>query len=600
MNILAFSVWFRSDNDIKVEESGPQIEYTNGVDTGNKHVSILSNAFKDGDDAKLKNILVNDAVFELYKDSILIKNGTSKGSRIECNPLDEFGSGTLTIEQHVIGDKDSGVYLFLGEDKYVKWINAHYLEEPTTSTEQPTITDEPTEFIDSTEITIEEPTDFADSTANSEEVIEAINMKLIIGLSFGVLLLLLLLSSCVSIRYWRKKVKQRREEDANVKRMEAYKQQKIMEMTSKPEDKNAKDKPSVLSMNESTQTANQEQAHLSAKSSLDSNILTSDVKVLQTFESIEMEVDDNVAECYWGVTKFSQIFELQAQKCGKWFEFENDVGAHFALYVNCETHYSVKVGVLVKEIDENKPVFARVEVWIADEDGERIHEHVEEKFEFKYSNQKCEFYTNRDEDAFLQNAHKRRLNFTIGCELTFIEHGTSMVFQKSLTQKLQSLYGETPDVAITISTNGKEFKVPSTALSLHSNVFRQMFTTDSQENLSKKVEINDISAETIEAFIKWMYTGNVCNELIEELYFAADKYLVHDLKLRCSELMIEGLNESNVARRLVTSRTHNDKGFEEGVMEFISEQELNFMGEVFQSQEWHSYLDMQRDAKKLG
>ncbi|KAI6170633.1 hypothetical protein M3Y97_01129800 [Aphelenchoides bicaudatus] len=79
-----------------------------------------------------------------------------------------------------------------------------------------------------------------------------------------------------------------------------------------------------------------------------------------------------------------------------------------------------------------------------------------------------------------------------------------------------------------------------------------------------------------------------------------DKYLVSDLKLRCSELMIEGLNEKNVARRLVISCMHNDKEFEEGVMEFIGDEGPKFMRKVFQSPEWHAYLDIQRDAKKLG
>jgi hypothetical protein len=57
------------------------------------------------------------------------------------------------------------------------------------------------------------------------------------------------------------------------------------------------------------------------------------------------------------------------------------------------------------------------------------------------------------------------------------------------------------------------------------------------EGQSKTIKIEDVSASVMQVFIKWMYTeelkldGDGDGELVEELYAAADKYLIEDLKV---------------------------------------------------------------------
>jgi hypothetical protein len=65
-----------------------------------------------------------------------------------------------------------------------------------------------------------------------------------------------------------------------------------------------------------------------------------------------------------------------------------------------------------------------------------------------------------------------------------------------------------------------------------SAVFKTMFSHIYNEGKERVVIIEDISADAMEAFICWMYTGQLVNEfIVEDLYAAADKYFVDELKV---------------------------------------------------------------------
>jgi hypothetical protein len=69
-------------------------------------------------------------------------------------------------------------------------------------------------------------------------------------------------------------------------------------------------------------------------------------------------------------------------------------------------------------------------------------------------------------------------------------------------------------------------------MALHSIVFERMLNTNCIEGKESRLELEDISKETVDAFIRWMY----CNEIdkteqVECMYVLADKYLMDDLKV---------------------------------------------------------------------
>jgi hypothetical protein len=69
-----------------------------------------------------------------------------------------------------------------------------------------------------------------------------------------------------------------------------------------------------------------------------------------------------------------------------------------------------------------------------------------------------------------------------------------------------------------------------------STVFERMFTLNTKEKATSTVEITDITAKAIQGMLEYVRTkgedGNVMEEdYVEELYEAADKYALDDLKV---------------------------------------------------------------------
>ncbi|XP_054162919.1 speckle-type POZ protein-like [Oppia nitens] len=76
-------------------------------------------------------------------------------------------------------------------------------------------------------------------------------------------------------------------------------------------------------------------------------------------------------------------------------------------------------------------------------------------------------------------------------------------------------------------------------LSSKSDVFDRMFTTDFIEKKNNEVIIDDIDSDVFEQFLQYLYTGN-CDklyEMLDELLYVADKYMVSSLKTICLNLI---------------------------------------------------------------
>lgn len=90
-------------------------------------------------------------------------------------------------------------------------------------------------------------------------------------------------------------------------------------------------------------------------------------------------------------------------------------------------------------------------------------------------------------------------------------------------------------------------------LAARSSVFCSMFSHDLKEKELSTVDISDMSIESCQAFLDYVY-GNIHHEdfLIHRLSLlrAADKYDVSDLKEACQESLLEDIDANNVLERL--------------------------------------------------
>jgi BTB/POZ domain len=97
----------------------------------------------------------------------------------------------------------------------------------------------------------------------------------------------------------------------------------------------------------------------------------------------------------------------------------------------------------------------------------------------------------------------------------------------------------------TITAGDQEFKVHKNVVGSRSPVFAAIFESDMKEEKTGEMEITDFNAETVERLLSFLYTGVVQEKGAMDLYAIASKYQVARLKLKCQEIIISSINNSN-------------------------------------------------------
>lgn len=96
----------------------------------------------------------------------------------------------------------------------------------------------------------------------------------------------------------------------------------------------------------------------------------------------------------------------------------------------------------------------------------------------------------------------------------------------------------------TIVVDGsKEFQVHKAVLSIHSPVFTAMFKNDMKEHL----KIPNFTAEAVDQFLAFMYTGRLKDESqIMDIFALAALFNVSKLKSMCEEIIKSNVDTANV------------------------------------------------------
>jgi hypothetical protein len=97
-----------------------------------------------------------------------------------------------------------------------------------------------------------------------------------------------------------------------------------------------------------------------------------------------------------------------------------------------------------------------------------------------------------------------------------------------------------------IKVGSKEFPVHRNVLSVYSSVFAEIFKKDEQ---SKEMIIKDLSAEVVEDFLHFLYTGKVAENVNAiDLFAIAANFNVQRLNFICEKLVIESLDQENIVK----------------------------------------------------
>lgn len=138
-------------------------------------------------------------------------------------------------------------------------------------------------------------------------------------------------------------------------------------------------------------------------------------------------------------------------------------------------------------------------------------------------------------DKFLQDIHSLATSGILS-DFTFIVDGAELQVHKAI------LAGEQSFVFPLYRLMPRNF-----SFSARSPVFERMFTGSFREATASKQEILDISADTFEEFLYFIYAGDIRNKdfSVQELFSVADRYQVADLIKVCEMKLLTSVNDDN-------------------------------------------------------
>ncbi|GBL93424.1 TD and POZ domain-containing protein 2 [Araneus ventricosus] len=143
---------------------------------------------------------------------------------------------------------------------------------------------------------------------------------------------------------------------------------------------------------------------------------------------------------------------------------------------------------------------------------------------------------------------------------------------------------------LTIAVDSHEFHVHKAILSARSDVFLKLLTPRFRESSINQIEIEDVSKDGVQEMLHFIYTGRLVDEVTEEvlceLFYAAEKYELWLLKKVCSIIAANNLNNDNVLRILSVANQHNSLKLKDMCLRYISGNTL----EIQKQRGWYDLM----------
>lgn len=135
----------------------------------------------------------------------------------------------------------------------------------------------------------------------------------------------------------------------------------------------------------------------------------------------------------------------------------------------------------------------------------------------------------------------------------------------------------------------REFNVHKMVLAARSPVFAPMFKHDLAEKKDNVVNIPDCTAEAFEVFLHYLYCGsneNMSTSNVYNVYYAADKYQVDDLKEVCVKFMKKNLSLETFCDIIGLSLHHGESKLQKAATRFFCEN----IKKILKTVQWQKYM----------
>ncbi|GFU99296.1 protein roadkill [Trichonephila clavipes] len=165
---------------------------------------------------------------------------------------------------------------------------------------------------------------------------------------------------------------------------------------------------------------------------------------------------------------------------------------------------------------------------------------------------------------------------------------------QKLSQDLKSMYKNSTDADFTLVVGTEEIRVNSSILAARSPVFKKMFDYDKEHHVRCSAGIPDVSLTAMKRLVEFLYTGavedpakDILFQEVYDLYYAADKYEVMDLRKMCGTTLMSKASVDNASKIFLWADRHSDDDLKSQILNFIR---LNYET-VVDSNNWQHLTD---------
>ncbi|PRD32373.1 UNVERIFIED_CONTAM: spop [Trichonephila clavipes] len=158
------------------------------------------------------------------------------------------------------------------------------------------------------------------------------------------------------------------------------------------------------------------------------------------------------------------------------------------------------------------------------------------------------------------------------CEITY--HQKERPKRSRFCKDLALFYQNThPCTDLKIKADGKMFLVYKAIICSRSPVFKAMMKSDMLEKEEDAIDITDIDSETMGRMIHFLYSGKLENDMdcpsVLELYAAAHKYMIEELKKECSGVLRTMMSKNNCRSIRNYAEIFSDNELKDIIQEWI-------------------------------
>ncbi|XP_075538287.1 speckle-type POZ protein-like [Dermacentor variabilis] len=184
--------------------------------------------------------------------------------------------------------------------------------------------------------------------------------------------------------------------------------------------------------------------------------------------------------------------------------------------------------------------------------------------------------------AFLYNRENKCIHgdaLSILFEVEFLANSTNTPIKRTdipVSPLLKNLAGLLEDKSfgnVQLTVQQRNLYAHRDVLMLSSPVFGAMFSHPTKESQEQVIHLPDQSFDAMREMLLFIYTGEVPNldKVAEDLYVAADKYSMSELKTLCGDYLGSNLTVERAADAFVLSNMYSDAELSQSIARFIAD-----------------------------